>query len=527
MTHALFDDALDEADLKRLAELIALKAGSGDVIALHGDLGAGKTTFARALTQAISGSPDMDVPSPTFPIVQIYETDRGTVAHYDWYRIVEPEELDELGIDEHLTGAVTLIEWPERAPDTLPPDHLRVALHELTDQPDKRRVTLSATPQSAWARRLERIVHIQRFLEDAIASKTPDFGALARISYLTGDASPRAYARLFDDVGRTIVLMDAPAAIDGLHEYEATSIDPKTTTPLAYSKRAKLAEDIVPFLAVEQALSERNLLTPRVIATDLDKGLACLSDLGDEPFGRAVTVDPACQTELWRAAVDVLIKLRKSGPAPEQPILTHGRSHTIPKLTSEILLHETNLFLDWAAPTTLSSDTQASFHATWAPVFDQALIDAGGWVLRDFHSPNLMWQDPAHEGEHVGIIDFQDALRGPWAYDLVSLLQDARVDVPPNLEAELMNVYCGAIAATEPSFDRVAFEQSYAILGAQRASKVIGIFHRLNRRDGKSSYLAHLPRVEGALRRNLEKPVLEPVRAWFAQALPGLLRSPT
>ena len=527
MTHVFFDDAIDEAGLVRLAELIALKTGTGDVLALHGDLGAGKTTFARALIRAIAGSPDMDVPSPTFPIVQIYETDRGTVAHYDWYRIAEPDELDELGIEEHLTGAVTLIEWPERAPDTIPTDHLRVALNELTDELDKRRVTLSARPQSSWASRLARILHIQRFIADMFPAETPEFGAVTRISYLTGDASPRAYARLFDTAGRTTVLMDAPAAIDGAHEDEKTSIEPKTTTPSAYSKRAKLAEDIVPFLAVEAALSERNLLTPSVIAADLEKGLACLSDLGDKPFSRAITANPACQTELWRAAVDVLIKLRISGPAPERPIIAHGRSHTIPKLTSEILIHETDLLLDWAAPMPLSADLYALFHATWRPLFAEALIDAGGWVLRDFHSPNLMWQDQPIDGECVGVIDFQDALRGPWAYDLVSLLQDARVDVPSDLEAELLNVYCMAIEAAEPAFDRVAFERCYAILGAQRASKVIGIFHRLNRRDGKSGYLAHLPRVEAALRRNLEKPVLAPVRAWFAQAMPDLLRQPT
>ena len=150
--------------------------------------------------------------------------------------------------------------------------------------------------------------------------------------------------------------------------------------------------------------------------------------------------------------------------------------------------------------------------ALWAPVLDRLLALPGGWFLRDFHSPNLIWL-PEREGmARVGIIDFQDALNEHAAFDLVSLLQDARVTVPEALERELFAYYCDAVAAHEPDFDRAAFAAAYADFGAQRNTRLLGLWLRLLKRDGKPHYVQHIPRTWGYLQRNLRHPRWRPWR---------------
>src|SRR4029077_20603859 len=150
-----------------------------------------------------------------------------------------------------------------------------------------------------------------------------------------------------------------------------------------------------------------------------------------------------------------------------------------------------------------------------------------GWVLRDYHSPNLMWLPDRKGLKRVGLLDFQDALRGPLAYDLVSLLQDARLDVPEALERDQLARYCSARNAQSPHFSSDQFRTLYATLGAQRNSKILGIFARLAKRDGKRGYLAHIPRVARYLERNLAHPTLAALRAWYARELPPADRMPS
>ena len=145
-------------------------------------------------------------------------------------------------------------------------------------------------------------------------------------------------------------------------------------------------------------------------------------------------------------------------------------------------------------------------------------------MLRDYHSPNLIALAERAAPRDTGIIDFQDALIGPEAYDLVSLLQDARLDVPATIESELLESYIAAAAAQEPAFDEALFRYTYAALGAQRNTKILGIFARLAKRDGKRQYLAHIPRIWGYLARDLAHPELHPLRAWYDTHLPPSIR---
>ncbi|MEQ1651385.1 MAG: tRNA (adenosine(37)-N6)-threonylcarbamoyltransferase complex ATPase subunit type 1 TsaE [Hyphomicrobium sp.] len=500
---------LTEPDLNRLAEEIAFALSPGDVLALEGDLGAGKTTFARALIRALSGGAAMEVPSPTFTLVQTYETQRFDVAHFDLYRLADPHELLELGLDLALQRGIAIIEWPSRAADLLPRDRITLTLSD-TGAPDERSATLVATGPAVA--RIERLGAIRAF-----AANSGWGGAETRFSYLQGDASARRYARLDKTDGRRAILMDSPRQPDG----------PPIRNGQPYSRIAHLAEDVRPFVAIADALRASGFSTPQIFAHDLNSGLLLIEDLGDAVFGAEVSRG-ADQRALWTRGTDTLLALRRHRPHGPLP-LPGGTHHLLPLLDHGTLQIETELLLDWYWPAALGApaplSARQSFTALWNDAFTRLLQGPKGWVLRDYHSPNLIALDDRAAPRDVGIIDFQDALFGPEAYDLVSLLQDARLDVPPAIERQLLDRYTNAAAAMEQDFDAAQFRFAYAALGAQRNTKILGIFARLAKRDGKRQYLAHIPRIWGYLARDLEHPGLADLKAWYDTNLPANLRS--
>jgi len=208
--------------------------------------------------------------------------------------------------------------------------------------------------------------------------------------------------------------------------------------------------------------------------------------------------------------------------------LPDGTTLALPRLSRAILEIETELLPAWYWPEVKSApmpaETLAAYTAIWFPLIDRLVAAAPGWMLRDYHSPNLLWlpDRPAHE--RVGVIDFQDALQGPWAHDVMSLLQDARIDVPAELEERLLDRYCRTLARQEAGFDEEEFRATYAIYGALRATRLLGLWVRLLRRDGKPSYLQHTPRTWDYLARNLSHPVLSSLREWYDLHLPAPFR---
>jgi tRNA threonylcarbamoyl adenosine modification protein YjeE len=492
---------LNDVDLARLdilASRLALSLQSDDVITLSGPLGAGKTTFARALVTHLGG--EGEVPSPTFALMQRYETPRLTLSHCDFYRLA-PAELDELGLDDALAEGSLLIEWPERAAGWLPPDRLDIGLEE-TAETNLRRIML--TGHGTWSPRLDRLRALSVFLD-----ATPY--ASADTQYLQGDASTRSYARLVLP-DRSAILMNAPRQPDG----------PPIRDGKPYSALVHLAEDVTPFVAVSSALRERGLSAPAIYAFDLDEGFVVVEDLGDRLFG-AELARGMKHAELWRTAVDVLLALAAT-PAPESiPIGGHA-PYRLPAFDAEAMLIEASLLIDWFWPALHGKGMPASlrdeFTALWWPLLEQAANAGQGWVLRDYHSPNLMWLPERKGIARVGILDFQDALKGPLAYDLVSLLQDARLDVPEALEREQLDRYCAARTAQGEPFSDDHFRTLYATLGAQRNSKILGIFARLAKRDGKRGYLAHIPRVARHLERDLAHPALASLRQFYEREFP-------
>jgi tRNA threonylcarbamoyl adenosine modification protein YjeE len=500
---------LDEPGVVRLAELLALKIAAGDVVALSGALGTGKTTFARALIGALLRGSAAEVPSPTFSLAQTYATPRLSVTHFDFYRLNAAEEARELGFEEAIDTGAVIVEWPERAPSLLPAARYEIELAE-TDDATVRRVTMRGHGAKA-ERDVVRIGELMDFLE----REEPWRGA--RISYLQGDASTRSYARLTAE-GGTALLMDAPRQPDG----------PPIRDGRPYSRIARLAEDMVrPFVAIGEVLRGAGLSAPEVLAADLDKGLLLVEDLGDRLFGAEIGAG-APQAELWRAAVDALVVLRGVPVPPAMP-LPDGTSYTLPRRDRAAFEIEIELLLDWLWPAIKGAPPPASirteFAALWAPVIDRLLALPGGWFLRDYHSPNLIWLPERKGVARVGILDFQDALNESFAFDLVSLLQDARVDVPEALEQELFAHYCRQVKARGPTFDAAGFAAAYADFGVQRNTRLLGLWTRLLVRDGKSQYLQHYPRTWGYLARNLRTPALAPLLAWYERHFPPEVRS--
>lgn len=498
---------LDEAGVVRLAELLALKLRKGDVVTLAGEVGAGKTTLARALIVALSGEPNAEVPSPTFSLSQVYETPRLTVTHFDFYRLGSAVEAREVGFDEAVAVGAAVVEWPQQALGLLPARRIEVEFAELPD-PALRRVRLRGL--GAAAATAQRVSEIISFLDGQSAWAT------ARIAYLQGDASTRSYARLSNDAA-SILLMDAPRQSDG----------PLTPAAQAYSRVARLSEDMRSYVAIAAALRAAGLSAPQVAAADLGKGLLLVEDLGNRLFATELAAG-ASQAELWRAAVDALIALREVPLPPGLP-LPDGTTYQLPRRDRAAFEIEIQLLLDWHWPAIKGSPppqtVRDEFAALWVPVLDRLLALPGGWFLRDYHSPNLIWLPERAGIARVGIIDFQDALDEHPAFDLVSLLQDARIAVPEELERELFAYYCDEVCAREPAFDRVAFAAAYADFGAQRNTRLLGLWLRLLVRDGKPQYVALIGQTWGYLMRNLRSPALGALAAWYDRHFPPDLRT--
>src|SRR5437868_5158488 len=284
----------NEQATRRLAVDVASILKAGDLVTLSGDLGAGKTAFARALIRHLAGDEALDVPSPTFTLVQTYVLPRFTVVHADLYRVTHTGELAELGVDEAADDAVVLLEWPDRAEDVLPADRLDIAF-TLASHLGANQRNAEITGHGTLAPRIERLAAIRHFLSEEGIADAP------RI-HLQGDASTRAYERLTHE-GRRLILMNAPRRPDG----------PPVRGGLPYSAIAHLAEDVKPFVAMARALRERGLSAPQIHAADLDEGFLLLEDLGAECV---VEGDPPAPIEArYTAAVDVLIELHRQPAA--------------------------------------------------------------------------------------------------------------------------------------------------------------------------------------------------------------------
>jgi tRNA threonylcarbamoyl adenosine modification protein YjeE len=506
---ATFSVALaDEAATAHLMADLALLVGPGDVITLSGDLGAGKTAAARAMIRHLAGDDALEVPSPTFTLAQTYDLPPFPLLHADLYRVNDPLELEEIGLSPLPEATLALIEWPERAPDALPADRIDIALSHRPELEVGARAADITGYGNATAT-VARLKMLRQFLADAGYAD-------AKRQRMAGDASTRSYARLIRHDG-VVILMNSPRRPDGPAIYHGKS----------YSAAVHLAEDVKPFVAIANGLRERGFSAPAIHHADLDNGFLITEDFGSAGF---IEGDPPAPiAERYQAAADTLAALHRA-PLPGILPLAPQITYTVPTFDTEALLVEIGLMLEWYLPdrgVTTTDGVRAEFITMWRDLLAKPAAADKTWVLRDFHSPNLIWLDARSDIAKVGIIDFQDAVLGPAAYDVVSLLQDARIDVPEALELALLTRYIKARRAADENFNPADFAELYAIMSAQRNTRLLGTFARLNRRDGKPQYLRHQPRIWTYLTRSLAHPTLTRIRDWYAAHIPPPVRSET
>ena len=302
----------------------------------------------------------------------------------------------------------------------------------------------------------------------------------ADILPLAGDASFRRYFRVVNG-NRSAVLMDAPPP----HE------DPR------------------PFIAVAEWLLSRGLSAPEILARDLDRGLLLLRDFGNSRLRETVDSDPSRERALYEVATDVLIHLH--GHPPMETLPPHGLAQW---------LEELKLFTDWYCPAVGATVDVDDYQRAWTEVLAPVQSDGLGpvTVLRDYHAENIMLVEGRDGVAHLGLLDFQDAHAGHPAYDLASVLEDARRDVPHEIERAMIDRYVAATGHGE------AFERAYWALAAQRNTRILGVFTRLWKRDDKPGYRRFQPRMWGLLERDLAQPHLAPVRDWFDANIPAEYR---
>jgi N-acetylmuramate 1-kinase len=491
-----------EGQTQSLARRISLWARPGLLIALHGDVGSGKSTFARAFIQALfKPGFDSDVPSPTFSLIQTYDETRIPVFHADLYRVNNSDEISELGLDDLLQTHIGLIEWPERLANPLTDDVLHV---NLSGTGGSRQAILLA--DGRWASALARDATIEEFLQ------RHDVENVSRI-FFEGDASSRRYETVVYK-GESILLMDMPQRPDG----------PPVKDGKPYSQVAHLAESITAVIAINKHLVGLGYSAPRILASDLDAGLALIEPLGDRVYGRMMLAGEDMREPMLQAAS--LLAEMATHQWPTHPVATANNTHALKHYDEDAMLIEVDLMPSWfyrhvyayAARATLNE----SFADIWRRILPLVRTERPQWVLRDFHSPNLIWIPERKGTKRVGLIDTQDAVLGHPAYDLMSMAQDARVDVSADMEKLVVDHYCDE-RRKQGGFDEASFRTAYAVLGAQRATKILGIFARLNMRDGKPAYIKHMPRVSRYLARNLEHPTLQPLKEWYLENIPEAL----
>jgi len=492
-----------EEATRRLARDLAFSIGPGDLVAIAGELGTGKSALARAIIRTLAQDETLEVPSPTFTLLQLYELPRFPVVHADLFRVNTLAELSELGWEEASTGSAVLVEWPEKAGPLLQADRLEIHLDLATDLgPEHRRVRLEGV--GGWAERLTRLRAEHAMFEAS------GYGNATR-EHIQGDASTRSYERLHLDDASTAILMKVPSGKEG----------PPVRQGRTYGEIARLAQSMEPFVALSRGLRARGFSAPEIYVADLHNGLLLLEDLGTQAITSGEPAVPSY--EGYETAVDVLIALHAQRLPPTLPIAPRIE-YDLPRYDLDAFLIEAELLLDWYLPRRRASPLDATardiFRALWRDALVEPLTGPGTWVLRDYHSPNLLWLPQRQGVQRIGLLDFQDAVIGPPAYDVASLLMDARCDIPEDMEVHLLSRYALGMHSTGIEFDPATFAAQYVTMGAQRATKILGIFARLDRRDGKPQYLRHLPRVWNYLMRTLEHPALAALKGWYAANVP-------
>ena len=382
-----------EAATEALANRLSLWARPGLLILLHGDLGTGKSTLARAFIRKLYANDiKPDIPSPTFSLLQTYDDVRVPVFHADLYRLKSADEVDELGLSGLLLSHCGLIEWPDRLSADLTDDVLRIS---LAGRGASRTAHLQASGQ--WSKILSR----DAILADFVAKTS--FASAQRI-FFEGDASSRRYEMLRRDDGETALLMDMPQRPDG----------PPVKHGKPYSAIAHLAEGITAVVAINRHLVAQGYSAPQIWDADLQSGLALIEPLGSNVYGKMMLAGVDMLQPLEQAAAVLADMANRHWPA--HPEAAAGVHHFVPSYDRDAQLIEVDLLPSWFIPharkVAATNEQSESFANVWEHLLPLADPDKPQWVIRDYHSPNLLWLPERTGMKRVGIIEFTGCRHG-------------------------------------------------------------------------------------------------------------------
>nr|WP_321462240.1 tRNA (adenosine(37)-N6)-threonylcarbamoyltransferase complex ATPase subunit type 1 TsaE [uncultured Cohaesibacter sp.] len=502
-------DPLTEAASAALAADLAPLLRVGDVIALEGDLGMGKSFFARALLRARAADPLLEVPSPTFTLVQGYDIASGEdsleISHFDLYRISDSEELYEIGFEEAWESGAALVEWPDRADGLIPASALWLSFSP-SKVDDARSLTLSG--DALWEERLARLCAKRQLL---IRSGWEN----GQRKPIASDLSPRSYDRVYrvasceteipsdaDNSTDVAILMDMPARDPG----------PKLEDGRLYDLVAHRVTSLAPMLTVCEGLEAMGLRVPARFGYSLEEGLMLWEDFGAMTLAQGPESPVANR---YLATVTALADLH------QKPLPAHfsgsGGQHLLSHYERAAFEVELDVFLDHYWPHVRGhacpDEKRAAFKALWAPHLEQLEQSHKALVLRDVQDPNCFWLPNEGTDGRIGFIDFQDCLIGPEAYDLSALCMDARVTIPAALEKRMLQHYRALRRFDEAQ--AADFDRDYHLCAAQRISKNLGAFARAANQAGRPHYLSHVPRSLLYLQRSMEHPSLGSLKQWY------------
>lgn len=526
----------DEAASLRFAQWLAPILRAGDIISLEGELGVGKTFFARGIIHCLCGA-EVNVPSPSFTLVQHYQAGQNEIVHADFYRLEKPQEVDELGLFDDCAGQIMLLEWADKLGNAKPanclclcladefPDENSAPTHDRVQGAENtvRYLTIYGTDE--FASRLAAIATYSS-RDHALMQFVGEHGwQSAKYTPIMGDASARRYLRLVKDKGQGVKSHPARRAMCDVTDAVLMDWPPRVAVDKrkTYAAQTHLARNPAAFVAIANFLISCGLSAPRIYGYDFTNGFLLLEDFGTQTFTHFIDTHDKGLPIYYREAIAALAHLHKQTVPPDLP-LSNGENYKLHDFDIEVLMAELSQFLDFylaGQGVAISQAAGENWQAIWRTILPKIADMPPVLVLRDYHSPNLHWLVARQTIARVGMIDIQDALLGSPAYDVVSLLQDARRDIDADLCAQLLDFYF-AERQLDKQAEQERFKQAYAILGAQRNFRIAGVFMRLAQYHNKPSYLVHLPRVMNYIEKNLQHPALADMKIWMQENVPPL-----
>ncbi len=470
------------SDLESFVISLSSVLGKGDVITLNGQIGAGKTTFAKFLISNLTQTPIEEISSPTFNLYQTYEGETLDVLHYDFYRIDSELELAEIDLDESYTDKICIIEWANKYPNILPKDRIEISI-ECKDQERYYKIN----PLGKCREAIDSLNKVEDFLDEHDIK-------FKEIKKLPGDASKRGYFRVSNS-NKNLIVMDVTQENDA-------------------NGKTLMTGGIDDFITICEYLDSINVRVPKLIARNKINTLLLEEDLGECSYtGMVAKLD---FRELYEPAIETLIHI--SNIKHPKNISTGPNPHYMRDFDLNIYLKEAGTFIDYYWPfvngTFCGEDERQEFIEILSNLYSN-LSDDKTLMLRDFHSPNLLFLQNEKGLKKCAIIDFQDALLGHPLYDLVSLSNDARLTIDEGHEQYLIDLYKSSFCFNDFEFDKLSFMEQYQILGVQRSIKILGIFARLAIIDSNHNYIVHMPRVITYIKRILESGNLPELKYWL------------